>query len=315
MTGSQHLYGEAVLERVAAPLRPDRGLPRRRARAARAHRVQASGDQPGIDRRRPARGGHRARVRRGGGLDAHVLAGQDVDRWPDAACASRSCTCTRSSIATCPGPTIDMDFMNLNQSAHGDREFAFIQTPAAAAAARRSSATGRTRRSSAGSAHGPGRPPAWHDAQRLQHRPVRRQHARGGGDRGRQGGGAGSPRLSRSTGTVSAISFDPCRGRRATPMSTTWCDDYLDAYDVVAALRPGGDRPPSLRTAARIEAGLRALPRTTVGSARSPIRSRTWHARAAARDRRPAADGRRLRLRRGGRLEGGRAGAHPEGHG
>ena len=28
----------------------------------------------------------------------------------------------------CRGPTIDMDFMNLNQAAHGDREFGFIET-------------------------------------------------------------------------------------------------------------------------------------------------------------------------------------------
>ena len=27
-----------------------------------------------------------------------------------------------------PWPTIDMDFMNLNQAAHGDREFGFMQT-------------------------------------------------------------------------------------------------------------------------------------------------------------------------------------------
>ena len=29
--------------------------------------------------------------------------------------------------ARCRGPTIDMDFMNLNQAAHGDREFGYIQ--------------------------------------------------------------------------------------------------------------------------------------------------------------------------------------------
>ena len=41
-----------------------------------------------------------------------------------------------------PWAEIDMDFMNLNQSAHGDREFGFIADADAAARARRSSATG-----------------------------------------------------------------------------------------------------------------------------------------------------------------------------
>jgi L-arabinose isomerase len=43
-------------------------------------------------------------------------------------CASRCCTCTRSSTRRCPWQSIDMDFMNLNQAAHGDREFGYIQT-------------------------------------------------------------------------------------------------------------------------------------------------------------------------------------------
>ena len=38
------------------------------------------------------------------------------------------CTCIPSSTVSSRGRTIDMDFMNLNQSAHGDREFAFMET-------------------------------------------------------------------------------------------------------------------------------------------------------------------------------------------
>ena len=41
-----------------------------------------------------------------------------------------------------PWAEIDMDFMNLNQSAHGDREFGYIETSPAGGAGRRSSATG-----------------------------------------------------------------------------------------------------------------------------------------------------------------------------
>ena len=58
--------------------------------------------------------------------------GEDVDRRASTRCASRCCTCTRRSTATLPWATIDMDFMNLNQAAHGDREFGFIADPAAA---------------------------------------------------------------------------------------------------------------------------------------------------------------------------------------
>ena len=53
-----------------------------------------------------------------------------------------------------PWSQIDMDFMNLNQSAHGDREFGFIAAPASGSTARSWSATGRTARSSPSSTAG-----------------------------------------------------------------------------------------------------------------------------------------------------------------
>ena len=43
-------------------------------------------------------------------------------------CANRCSTCTRRPTSRLPWSTIDMDFMNLNQAAHGDREFAHVQT-------------------------------------------------------------------------------------------------------------------------------------------------------------------------------------------
>jgi L-arabinose isomerase len=62
-----------------------------------------------------------------------------------------------------PWADIDFDFMNLNQAAHGDREFGYIQTRLGVRA-RPSSATSPTavrRRSRTGSAPRPaGRPPA-----------------------------------------------------------------------------------------------------------------------------------------------------------
>jgi L-arabinose isomerase len=82
-----------------------------------------------------------------------------------------------------------MDFMNLNQSAHGDREFGFICTRL------RQGAQGR-RRPLAGTevqerlGSGCARPRRWHDCGKAEGRPFRRQHAPGGRDRGRQGRGA-----------------------------------------------------------------------------------------------------------------------------
>ena len=103
VTGSQHLYGPETLEQVAehsaaiaqALAGADAHSGRRRVQAgaddARAIRDAVPGGQRGGELRRPGR------------VDAHLLAGQDVDRRPGSAAESRSCTCTRSSIATSPG--------------------------------------------------------------------------------------------------------------------------------------------------------------------------------------------------------------------
>ena len=62
-----------------------------------------------------------------GFLDAHLFARQDVD------CRAGSLSNRNAHLHTqfnrdIPWATIDMDFMNLNQAAHGDREFGFICT-------------------------------------------------------------------------------------------------------------------------------------------------------------------------------------------
>ncbi len=62
---------------------------------------------------------------------------------------SRCCHLHTQFNRDIPWSTIDMDFMNLNQSAHGGREFGFIADPPAARRARWSSATGRNRPSHA----------------------------------------------------------------------------------------------------------------------------------------------------------------------
>ena len=61
-------------------------------------------------------------------LDAHVLARQDVDRRSLGASQKPMAHLHTQFNRDLPWATIDMDFMNLNQAAHGDREFGFICT-------------------------------------------------------------------------------------------------------------------------------------------------------------------------------------------
>ena len=191
--------------------------------------------------------------------------------------------------------------MNLNQAAHGDREFGYIQTR-----------MGVARKIVAGHASDPvvaERVGAWaRAAARLAEPPlvaagpVRRQHARRRGDRGRQGRGARCGSASRSTPTASTTS-----SRSSTQVADSDIDtlvaEYDDSYEVAPELRPGGDRRDSLRYAARIRAGPALLPRRRRLHRVHHQLPGPRRAAAAARPRGAAADGRRLRLRRRGRLE------------
>ncbi len=154
-----------------------------------------------------------------------------------------------------PWAEIDMDFMNLNQSAHGDREFGYVlsrlriprttivghwQDPAV------TERLGRWARAAAGAA----------EARRLKvcrFGDNMRQVAVTEGDKtevqvklGVSVDGYGVNDLvaavcAASDGDVDAV-----------------VADCLERYDMAAELRPGGARHASLREAARIEVGLRA---------------------------------------------------------
>ena len=173
---------------------------------------------------------------------------------------------------------------------------------------------GATRRSRTGSARGPARRRARHDWRDGPDRPLRREHARGRGHRRRQGRGPAAARLQhqrlrrRRPGRASST-------RRPTPRSTSSIATYLDEYDVVPALRPGGDRHESLRDGARIELGLRKFleRRRLQRLHRRPSRTSTaW--RQLPGLGRPAPDARRLRVRRRRRLEDRGDGPGDEGH-
>ena len=170
-----------------------------------------------------------------------------------------SSTSTRSSTATFPGPTIDMDFMNLNQSAHGDREFGFICTRL------RLQPQGR-RRPLAGR-RGSGR------AGRLDAR--RRRLARRAGARRSPASAttcarSPSPKATRSRPRSSfgysvngygvgdlVARVRQSHRRRGRPAC---CAEYdSDATTLAKPLAKGGEQRESLREAARIELGMRAF--------------------------------------------------------
>ena len=61
----------------------------------------------------------------GGGVAAHLLTSQNVDQRP--AILNKPLLQFHTQFnASLPWDSIDMDFMNLNQTAHGGREFGFI---------------------------------------------------------------------------------------------------------------------------------------------------------------------------------------------
>ena len=154
--------------------------------------------------------------------------------------------------------------MNLNQAAHGDREFGLPADAHAPARARSSSATGRTRRSS-------DRIGAWMRAARAlarlagrQVRPLRRQHAPGRRDRGRQGRGRDAVRLRGQR----LRRRRPCRrsrrrsGRRGRrPCAPSTRSATRSSPSCAAAARATS----RCATRARIELGLRGVPRASGG--------------------------------------------------
>ena len=155
-----------------------------------------------------------------------------------------------------PWAEIDMDFMNLNQSAHGDREFGYLATRM------------RIRRKTvAGHWTGPERPRA--DRHLVEgglrlargavaaRRPLRRQHAPGRGHGRRQGRGADSPRRLRQRVRRRRARVGGRRRRRRERRPARL--EYEDGVRARSRAGAGGEQRESLRDAARIEAGLRAF--------------------------------------------------------
>ncbi|MGZ4291521.1 MAG: L-arabinose isomerase [Gaiellaceae bacterium] len=155
-----------------------------------------------------------------------------------------------------PWAEIDMDFMNLNQSAHGDREFGFLETRLGIS---RKTVVGHWRDPEVAARLGVwGRAAAgWHEAQSLgvaRFGDNMRSVAVTEGDKvdaqirlGISVDGFGVGDLVDAVTDVPESAVDALVG------------EYDAAYEVVPELRQNGVRREALRDAARIEAGLRAF--------------------------------------------------------
>src|SRR5215216_852396 len=155
-----------------------------------------------------------------------------------------------------PWAEIDMDFMNLNQAAHGDREFGYIQTR-----------LGVPRKTVAGHVSNPtvvSRIAAWQRAT-AGAAAVRRLKLARFGDNMRdvavtEGDKVEAQlRFGVSVNTYGVNDLVALVDEVTDAEIDTLMEQYADAYEIVPELAAGGDRHESLRYGARIEAGLRAF--------------------------------------------------------
>ncbi|MFB9235669.1 L-arabinose isomerase [Plantactinospora siamensis] len=153
-----------------------------------------------------------------------------------------------------PWDDIDMDFMNLNQAAHGDREFGFIQTR-----------LGVARKTVAGHVSDPrvlARVGAWARAA-LGWSAMRSLRLARFGDNMRdvavtEGDKVEAElRFGVSVNTYGVNDLVRVVNEVADARVDDLVKEYDDGYRVVPELRPGGERHASLRYAARLELGLR----------------------------------------------------------
>ncbi|GAB3994079.1 L-arabinose isomerase [Nocardioides marmoraquaticus] len=155
-----------------------------------------------------------------------------------------------------PWSTIDMDFMNLNQAAHGDREFGHVQ-----------SRVGVARKTVAGHVDSPGvqhRVGTWARAALGRHELRRLRLARFGDNMRDVAVTEGDKveaqlRFGVSVNTYGVNDLVAVVDQVSDDAVDKLCTEYADTYRVAPELLPGGDRHESLRYGARIELGLRAF--------------------------------------------------------
>ncbi|TDD60851.1 L-arabinose isomerase [Kribbella antibiotica] len=153
-----------------------------------------------------------------------------------------------------PWATIDMDFMNLNQAAHGDREFGYIQTR-----------LGVARTTVAGHVADPAvrsRIAVWARAA-AGYAAMRTMRVARFGDNMRDVAVTEGDKVEAQLHFGVSVNTYGVNDLVAVvdQISDSAVDTLLKEYDfdVVPELRPGGEQHESLRYAARLEAGLRAF--------------------------------------------------------
>ena len=155
-----------------------------------------------------------------------------------------------------PWSTIDMDFMNLNQAAHGDREFGYIQ-----------SRLGVPRKTVAGHVDSPSvarRVGEWARAA-LGAAELRSLRLARFGDNMRDVAVTEGDKVQAQATFGVSVNTYSVNDLVAQVEASEEADvdalvaEYADLYDVAPELLPGGERHRSLRDGARIELGLRAF--------------------------------------------------------
>lgn len=155
-----------------------------------------------------------------------------------------------------PWKSIDMDFMNLNQSAHGDRELGHL---AARIGLRRKVLVGHWREAEvlSGLAAWSRAAAGWHESQRLKVARFgdnMREVAVTEGDKVEA-----QARLGYSVNGYGVGDLVDAIRQVSDAEETSLLAEYDDRYSVADTLRPAGEKRQALREAARIELGLRAF--------------------------------------------------------
>ena len=255
LTGSQHLYGTEVLMQVAdqsaeivATLNdaPDVTLPivskpvLTDAAAIRRVMIEASADDSCV------------------GVIAWMHTFSPAKMWISGLDALRKPLLHLHTQANrdLPWSSIDMDFMNLNQAAHGDREFGFIQ---ARMGVPRKTVTGHVSDPVVAQRIG-----IWMAAARGVTALRTMRLARFGDNMRNVAVTEGDKveaeiRFGVSVNTYGVQDLVALVDAQADGDVTELCQQYEDEYDVVPELRQGGERHESLRYGAQIELGLRAF--------------------------------------------------------
>jgi L-arabinose isomerase len=160
---------------------------------------------------------------------------------------------TQSNVRL-PWDTIDMDFMNLNQAAHGDREFGFVQTR-----------LGVPRKTVAGHVSAPAvaaRVDSWIRAALGRAELATLKVVRFGDNMRDVAVTEGDKveaqlRFGVSVNTYGVNDLVAVVDAASDAEVDALVKEYQERYDVAAELREGGERHDSLRYGARIELGLR----------------------------------------------------------